>query len=360
MTALFLSGRPVAACLVIVLATLARAGFADDEVVLVDGGRIKGAIQSLTPDGIEIENAVNKDIRRYSVTEVREVRHDGEPGSLADARGLLFKRDARGALAELAKIEPDDVKDADPRVKEEYQFVKLVAAARAAATVAEGTAAAAALKEFLANNLRTFHFYEGQETLAELLAKLRKYDDAAAAYGELDRGPPALRIRSASGKARLLLLQGKAAAAIGEFEAASRIETDKADTASAAEKSEAELGMARCLARMGKATEAVKAAKQTIRKANPNDRELLATAFVTLGECQRAARLADEEALVSYLTVDLVFNGVPELHAEALYNLVQLWEATKQPERAREARQALLANYPQSSWAKKLGDGGAS
>ena len=104
----------------------------------------------------------------------------------------------------------------------------------------------------------------------------------------------------------------------------------------------------------------VKAAKDTIRKANPNDRDLLATAFLTLGECQRAARLADEEALVSYLTVDLVYNGVPEVHAEALYNLVQLWEATKQPERAREARQALLGNYPQSSWAKKVAGDGAS
>jgi len=352
--------RRTAGCLVFVLWACAGAVMADDEVVLVDGNRVRGSIQSLTPDGIEIEGQTNKEIRRFSVTEVREVRHDGEPDSLADARGLLFRRDARGALAELAKIEPDDVKDADPRVKEEYEYVKLAASARAAATIAEGTAAAASLKAFLANNLRTFHFYEGQETLAELFAKLRKYEDAAAAYAELDRGPPALRIRSASGKARLLLLQGKPAAAIGEFEAATRISTDKADTASAAEKSEAELGMARCLARMGKATEAVKAAKDTIRKANPNDRDLLATAFLTLGECQRAARLADEEALVSYLTVDLVYNGVPEVHAEALYNLVQLWEATKQPERAREARQALLGNYPQSSWAKKVAGDGAS
>ena len=73
-----------------------------------------------------------------------------------------------------------------------------------------------------------------------------------------------------------------------------------------------------------------------------------------LGGIYRAAGGKDQDALISFLTVDLVYNTVPDSHAEALYNLGELWERGSQPERAREARQSLKTSYPVSPWAKKL------
>ncbi len=339
----------------LLLFLLATAGRADDTVVLTDGNRVRGSIVSLAPDSVEIES--RSGIEKLSITEIQEVMLDGEPESLASARTLLLRRDPQGAIEELAKLEPADIKDAEPRIREEHAFLK-VATAAGAATAADGAAAGQALTEFLTRNARSHHFFEGQEILGDLYAKMGKYAEAAAAYGALDRGPSALRIRSAASKARLLLEQGKPADAIKEFEAATKIPTEAGDSASAAQKGEARLGMARCMARTGKAADGVKVARTAIQEADPGDRDLLAAAFATLGECQRAAGGKDDDALISFLTVDLVYNTVPERHAEALYNLVELWEATKQPERAREARQALVTTYPESPWTKKLGGGG--
>ena len=337
------------------LSFLAFASRAADTVILSDGSRVRGSIVSLAPDSVEIES--RSEIEKLGITEIQEVMLDGEPESLASARTLLLRRNPQGAIEELAKLEPDDIKDAEPRIREEYEFLK-VATAAGAATAADGDAAAQALTAFLTRNARSHHFFEGQEILGDMYARLGKYAEAAAAYGALDRGPSALRIRSAASKARLLLEQGKPADAIKEFEAATTIPTEPGDSASAAQKGEARLGMARCLARTGKAADGVQVVRTAIQEADPGDRDLLAAAFAALGECQRTAGGKDEDALISFLTVDLVYNTVPERHAEALYNLIELWEAAKQPERAREARQALVTTYPESPWAKKLGGDG--
>jgi tetratricopeptide (TPR) repeat protein len=332
---------------------------ADDAVVLADGDRVRGSLVSLSPDAVELEGE-DGNIEKFAICDVREVAFDGEPQSLTAARGLLIRRDGPAALAELEKLDRAEIAAAEPPIREEYEYLRIAAGALAAP--AEATQpAAAALQAFLKQKPRSHHRYEAQEILGDLLARAGAFDAAVAAYGELDRGPPALRVRSATMKANLLLRQGKPAEALKEFRAAVAIPTtDPADEASKQQKGEAELGMARCLAGIGKAAEGITAARATIRGADPDDRPLLAKAFATLGVCQRAAGGNDQDALISFLTVDLVYNGVPESHAEALYHLTELWEATKQPERARAARQALLQSYPQSSWAKQLEGGAAS
>jgi len=340
---------------VVIFAAVSALG--DDRVVRLDGDQVRGSIVSLSPDAVELEDRGG--VEKISVADVREVVFDGEPMSLASARTLMLRGDPAGAIGELEKLEAAEIDAAEPRIREEYAFLKAATAAQAA-TAADGPAAAAALARFLAGNLRSHHLYEGHEILGDLFARLGKFDDATKAYGELERGPPALRVRSAASKARVLMQRGKPADAIKEFEAAIGVSTDPGDDASNVQKGEAALGLARCLARTGKAGEGIAAARAAIRTADVGDRQLLAKAFAALGECQRAAGGKDEDALISFLTVDLVYNTVADARAEALYNLGELWDSIKQPERAREARQALLTTYPDTPWAKKLGGGNAS
>lgn len=352
-------GRMAAAlaCYAVIFAAAAVA-WADDVVILADGDRVRGSIVSLSPDAVEIEGA-GSTIETFAICDIREVSFDAEPQSLAAARGLLIRKDGLGALAELDKLDMAEIKAAEPPIQEEYGYLRVAAGARAA-TAADGQAAAEALREFLEAKPRNHHRYEAHEILGDLLARLRDSDAAVAAYGELDRGPPALRVRAAAMKADLLLALGKPTDAIKEFQAAIKISTDPKDEASNQQKGEAALGLARCLAGSGKALEGVEAVRTMIHKTDSANGPLLAKAFAALGACQRAAGGRDEDALISYLTVDLVYNNVPESHAEALFNLVELWEASKQPERARAARQALLQAYPQSIWAEKLGGATAS
>ena len=92
-----------------------------------------------------------------------------------------------------------------------------------------------------------------------------------------------------------------------------------------------------------------------IRQADPEDGGVLAGAYAALGQAYRAIPGREQDALIAFLTVDLVYNAAPETHAEALFHLVDLWEKAANPERARETRAMLESTYPGSQWTKKLG-----
>jgi TolA-binding protein len=62
----------------------------------------------------------------------------------------------------------------------------------------------------------------------------------------------------------------------------------------------------------------------------------------------------DQDALIAYLTVDLVYGDSPETHAEALFQLSQLWNRGGYPRRAEEVRKKLMKTYPKSTWATEL------
>jgi tetratricopeptide (TPR) repeat protein len=331
-------------------------GLAVDTATTRDGATVSGTLVSVSPDGIDIE-AGGGAIKKVSIVDLIDLSLDGEPEALRSARRLLARRDGAGAVDELAKIEDDDVRVLDPRVREEYDFVRIASNLLAAQDAAAG-AWEKQLVEFLQKNSRSHRFYMGSELLGDLRAKRGRFAEAAEAYRNLDRGPPALRVRSASARAGLLMQQGKFAEAIREFQAAEKIETAPADSASRRQKQEAALGRARCLSLSGKAAEGIAAAVAVIQEARPQDKDLLAIAYTVLGTCQRAAGGKNQDAIISFLTVDLVFNGVPEAHAESLSNLVELWNAANQPERAREAGQVLVTAYPQTPWASKLAGAG--
>jgi tetratricopeptide (TPR) repeat protein len=328
-----------------------------DSITTRDGAVYRGMLVSVAPDGVDIEERGT--IRKVSIVDIADLAIDGEPEPLRDARRAMKRRDATATLDELEKISEDDLKGLDPRVREEYDFLRIAANALHS-DAKTGGAWEQQLLQFLQKNARSHRFYEGSEVLGDVRARLGKYAEAAEAYRNLDRGPPALQIRSASARASLLMRQGKFPEAIKEFQAAEKIMTSEGDTASARQKLEASLGRARCLAQSGKAAEGVAVAKDVVLAAQPDEKDLLANAYTVLGTCQRAVGGKDQDAIISFLTVDLVYSSVPSAHAEALYNLVSLWEASNQPERARHATQLLVSSYPQSPWAKLTGAGKSS
>ena len=59
--------------------------------------------------------------------------------------------------------------------------------------------------------------------------------------------------------------------------------------------------------------------------------------------------------MLAFLHVDVLYFSVPEAHAEALANLVELWTELPNTERAVRARKILQEQYANSPWAKKEG-----
>jgi tetratricopeptide (TPR) repeat protein len=354
-------GRVTTPCLVAVVVLLAASvGTAQspDRVKLTERGEVQGEIVSLSPNDVEVLDARTEETVRVPIDRVREVVFGAEPDSLRSARTMLLRQDPAGALAELDKVEQAELDGSADNVLTEMDFVRAAGTARAATATGSGLdAAEKAIREFVAKRPRSHHFYAAHEILGDLLARAGKYDAAAAAYAVLEKGPPALRVRAAAAKAGLLFEQKQYAAAQKEYGSAAAIDTDPKDATSAAQKRYAELGAARCLVRQGKPADVVPLVRGVVAAASPDDRELLARAFNVLGDAYAAVGGKEQDALIAYLTVDLVFNTVPDSHAEALFNLARLWQKAQNPERSRAAKQALETSYPDSRWNRQLATG---
>lgn len=325
---------------------------AADRVNLFGGTSVSGKIVSVSPAGVDIENS-DGDTQKVAIETIREVQFGAEPQSLKNARSMLLRGRGAEAREEVGKIEPDELDGAEPLVLAEVDFVRAASAAQS--VLGGGGDLAGATKtvaDYLAKYAKTHHFYQMQELLGDLHARAGKPAEAVAAYQQLDNGPPALKVRAASAKAAMLLEQGKADEAMAEYDAA--IKMAGAEKASQPQKRSAELGKAKCLSLQGKHDAAVAMVLQIVKDSSPEEKELLSRAYNVLGGAYRAMGGREQDALIQFLTVDLVYNTLPESHAEALFNLGELWDKGSNPERAREARQNLKAAYPSSPWAAKL------
>ena len=321
----------------VVTLLVGRGAFAQTaDRVVTNAGTVSGRVSATDANEIQLEDRAGE-IKKIAIDQIREVQFGGEPAELKSARSMLLRGRAADSLEELAKIEPTDLDGAEQILLDEVDYVRAAATARVALAAGGDPRESGKLV---------------QELLGDLLARAGRVDNALAAYGQLAKGPPAFKVRAASARAAMLLDQGKHAEALREFDAA--VQIDSSDEASAAQKRAAELGRARCLAHLGKPEEAVGLVQAVIQQADPEDGEVLGRAYNALGQAYRATAGKEQDALIAFLTVDLVYNKVPENHAEALYNLVDLWEKGANPERAREARATLESSYPGSQWAKKL------
>jgi tetratricopeptide (TPR) repeat protein len=332
----------------VLLSQSAALAQSSDRVMLMPSGSVSGKVVATSPGGVDVEKG--EEVQKIPIEKIREVQFAGEPQDLKAARNLLARGRPADAIEDLKKLTSADFDGADPLVVQEKEYVEAAASARAALLGGGDVKAAGGLVGgFLAKNAKSHHTFELQELLGDLLAKAGLPDKAAAAYDKVAQGPPAFKVRAASAKARILFDQKKFDEAAKAFDEAMAV--DASDDASKAQKRAAGLGKAKCFAQAGKAAEAVSLVLSAIRQASPEEREMLAGAYNTLGAAQRAAG-KDQDALIAFLTVDLVYNSVPEAHAEALANLVELWQKANNPERSRQAMQSLETTYPDSPWVK--------
>lgn len=340
----------VVACAIMSSASGIAVAQIPDRVMLLPTGSVSGRVAAVTPNGVDVEGR-DGEVQNVPIEKIREVQFGGEPQDLKAARTLLARGRPVDAIEDLKKLKDEDFQGAEPLIVEEREYVAAAVAARAVLQSGGDVKAPGQLVAgFLSKHPKSHHTYELQEILGDLLARANLPDKAIAAYDKVAQGPPAFKVRAASAKARMLFDQKKFDEAAAAFDQA--IAVNATDDASKAQKRAAELGKAKCLAESGKGSEAVDLVLRAIRQASPEEKEMLAAAYNTLGAAHRAAG-KDQDALIAFLTVDLVYNVVPDAHAEALANLVALWQKANNPERARQAMQSLESAYPESAWAKQ-------
>lgn len=320
-----------------------------DEVRKLDGDKHTGTIKSISATAVAIGGSVNETV--VPVNQIATVVFSLEPRGLAEARAAYDAGRYTDVSASLNEIKPEEIRRADVQV--EIDFYRAMAAARLASLghVDQKTATSAGmeLNRFLKEHKNSHHFYEVNEALGNLLAAI-KNPNAFRYYDVVASAPwPDYKIRASLLKGQAEQLHGNHPAAIKHFDAA--LATLATGQPAERQLLLSQVGKSVSLAETGNVDEAVELLQQVIAKADERDSEVHARAYNALGGCFRK-KGATKDALLEYLKVDLLFNSIPDAHAESLYHLSQLWADARHPERARAAAEALQQRYATSRWNK--------
>lgn len=328
--------------------TFVSSASADDDRVKTDTATLVGKITATTPLSVTVQRGTTR--TEAPIATVQSVVFGDEPPELAQARINVQTGAYKKAMEKLAAIEVEGLKN--PLIAQEAAYYKAAAQARMA-LLGEGTVVDAGreLASFLSLHRTSHHMLEATELLGDLLMAAGAYDKAQERYAVLAKAPvPSIKVRAGVLQGRVLQAQGEHAEAIKMFDAALALGGD--DPRTKQELLGATLGRAVSLAATGEIEEGVRAIEAVIRGADPDQQQLLATAYNALGNAHLEAG-RQKDALFAFLHVDLLMPTVGGARAEALYHLGSLWEAVGKPEEARKARQLLAEQYGATAWAKK-------
>jgi tetratricopeptide (TPR) repeat protein len=310
-----------------------------------------GPIKSVTATEVTID--VAGALQKIPVTDVEAIEFDNEPTEIKNARNLLKTGQDQKALEQLARIQPASLTRKE--LKQDYEFYAAVGKARLALRGAGNISdAGTSMFTFVSNNKDSYHYLPGQELLGELLVAAGNNAAALAAFAELEKAPyDEFKMRAGVARGRALMSQKDYVTAQTAFEGvlALPFNDSQKGTAMESQRFAAVLGRAQCMAGTGKTDEAIKQLEsEVIPNLSPEDSALQAMAYVTLGNCYNGKPDGKKSALIAFLHVDVLYDGVPAAHAEALWNLSNLWVDIGKNERGQDCLTRLNRLYPGSPW----------
>ena len=318
-----------------------------------------GKIESVSTEAVQLlpRGSVSA-ARKIGVSDIVMIQFSDEPQGLIEAKRRLVKNNFVGALEAIQQVDEDEIQSASVAVRGEYAYVRAVAGGHVAMGAAgKISSALSSIKNVIDQFTRSIHYYELLEVAGDLEQALGRYDEAASWYKKIALGPPPMVVRAGRLKGDVLAAEGRYPEAIKEFEKVQSV--DLVGGFVEQEKMMACLGQAESLLSLGRFSEAASLIRTMLSGSHPEEvpiattNVLLGNAYSLLGR-SLAEMKQDQDALIAYLTVDLVYGDAPETHAEALFQLFQLWNRGGYPRRAEEVRKKLMKTYPKSTWATEL------
>ena len=327
--------------------------------VITSKETVFGKIESVSTEAVRLlPRGSTNAIREIGVTDVVMIQFSDEPKNLIEAKKRLIKNDFSGALESLEQVNEDEIQSASVAVRGEYAYARAVAAGHVAmGTTRELAPSLSSIENVLDQFTRSIHYYDLLETAGDLERALGRYDKATALYKRISRGPPPMVVRAERLQGTVLAAEGRHVEAIAEFEKVQSADLDGSFIEQ--EKIMACLGQAESLISLSRFDEAVSLIGSMLAETYPEGVPVIATnmllgkAYSLLGQSLLEMK-QDQDALIAYLTVDLVYGDTPDTHAEALFRLFHLWDTGGYPRRSAEVRQRLIETYPQSTWAAEF------
>jgi tetratricopeptide (TPR) repeat protein len=341
----------VGAAVFVALAAHAPARAADDSLLTVEKKTIKGEIKSMSRNEVTLEKVGGGEVT-FKVPEIELIRYAGEPIQFNAIRNQINNGGFQNALNAMDKLKEGDIDRAE--AKQEMQYLRALCHARLALGGGfDVLTAGKEMRAFVKDNPDNYHVLPAHEILGDLLVAAQKYKDATEFYKALADSPfDEYKMRSGVATGRALLAEKKFAEAQQAFDVALELSAKATGPMAEAQQQAAMLGKAACLAETGNPDEGIKLVEGAIAKLPPEEADLHARAYVTLGNCYRKKPDNAKPALLAFLHVDVLYFSNPQAHAEALWNLAKLWNDIGKAERAVQATQLLKDRYPSSPWAK--------
>ncbi|MEE2937468.1 MAG: tetratricopeptide repeat protein [Planctomycetota bacterium] len=321
----------------------------DDQVFLRRGGVVAGTLSTMSPT--EVTMQVGEQNKKVSVAEIRLVSFADEPTELREARSRAVAGKYSQAQQDLQRV--PEVNEAAKNIRSDLRFYRALVDARMALTSGGDKALASeAMLDFVRSAPTSYHFFEAAEVLGDLAVAQGEYASAVRYYGSIaSKAPwPVYKMHASLLEARALIDQGKITEAKAKYQ--SVVEQPSRAVEAKRLKVFATIGLARCVAEDGDPTQGVQAIQKVIKDHDSSDTELFGRAYNVLGDCYRVAK-QPKDALMAYLHVDVLFYAEPEVHAESLHWIAQLWEEAGKSDRATVARNLLANRYGGSRWSEK-------
>lgn len=270
------------------------------------------------------------------------IQYDKEPVALTTARTLLQAGAYDEAIAKLAEITPAEQRNMIEGMQAENDFITAYATAMKSLTAgnSEGMLSAGKLlKAFVDKYPKSYHIWESNLLIGEMLVALKRPEQAQSAFEQLAKAPWSdLQLQAQIALGQLALEQNEDAKARQLFE---KIVAFTGDTTPrvTAKKSLAKIGLAQILIRQDKSDEAVAQLKELIDTVDNSDPGLMAKLYNTLGEAHEKGG-NPQAAILDYLHTDLLYSTAKVEHVKSLQALARLWKQSR-PDRAAEVTKRL-------------------
>ena len=320
-----------------------------DQVQMTSGARVDGKITNVSPVAVAID--VRGSQRTISVNEVKRVTFAEDPAELRAGRARILAGKYDTGLADLQMVNATEIQR-DLIVQDLQYYTALATGKLALSTGGDKAKAVASMLAFVRAAPRSHHFFSAAELLGDLSVAKGDFSQAAKFYAAISsKAPwPEYTMRARLAEARVAIAQADYSQAQQIYQ--SLISEKSASKQAKRQKLLAQIGLARCAAETGTPDQPIKEIENIIDQNDASDVELFGRAYNALGDCYRKSGKT-QDALMAYLHVDILFYADPEIHAEALYHLTELWEALKNPDRSNATKKLLNERYGGSRWASK-------
>lgn len=311
---------------------------------------LDGEIKDVSKTEVTIEKKAGGS-ETVAAGDILSITWDGEPAGLNIAR-INENNGAFDKALEAYRKAIEGAASGSDGLKADLQWsVARVLGRQALGDASKADEAIKELEAFKSKHGSHYTFYDATRLLGELYLQKKDLTKARTQFEQMGKAPTTdFQMASKIALGRLALADNKPEDALTAFEAV--IGMSASNPQEESQQLEAKLNKAKITLVKNQVDDALKLLEEVLAKCQADDSRLQAEAYLRQGDCFRSQN-KDQDALLAYLHVDVLFSAEKSQHAEALFQLTKLFTKLGQAARASEHREKLEADYPASDWTKQ-------